>query len=353
MDLTQTWALIRGALLDTQATWDSYYEENNGWQKTALLLTGPLIIGSALLEGVFGWIFGTLHSIGFGAGLVWWLRALIMSILGFTIFVFVINFLAGKFQGKPDFNRSFAALSLAAVPAYIGSVFSTLPWIGWLISLALSIYSLVLLYRILPKYLEIPDASRTTHYIVSLLVMFVASMILGAILGLGMMRGAGQGNPGFAPLTDSGGDSSSRDNATPSTGIFGSIEQSADYSKQAMSDQYEPPADGELSDEQVKTFIDFMQKTKALREEYSQNVSEISDKEKEQDLSSLMSAFSGVANIGMAEMKVVKTGGGNWAEHQWVRKQLDAARIQKDINPTIKHNYALYQRYQSQLDELM
>ncbi len=50
-----------------------------------------------------------------------------------------------------------------------------------------------------------------------------------------------------------------------------------------------------------------------------------------------------------AEMEVVKSGGGNWAEHQWVKEQLRIASIQKDLNDAVKHNYALYQKYADQL----
>ena len=64
-----------------------------------------------------------------------------------------------------------------------------------------------------------------------------------------------------------------------------------------------------------------------------------------------MSGLAGVANITNAEMEVVKTGGGNWAEHQWVREQLYVARIQKNINETVEHNYELYQEFEDELDE--
>ncbi len=49
------------------------------------------------------------------------------------------------------------------------------------------------------------------------------------------------------------------------------------------------------------------------------------------------------AALGMAtaEMEVVKTGGGNWAEHLWVKRQLRIALIQKDISDAVKHNYEL------------
>jgi hypothetical protein len=51
-------------------------------------------------------------------------------------------------------------------------------------------------------------------------------------------------------------------------------------------------------------------------------------------------------------MEVVKTAGGNWAEHQWVKAQLETARIQKDLNETTAHNYGLFQEFQSEIERL-
>ena len=54
--------------------------------------------------------------------------------------------------------------------------------------------------------------------------------------------------------------------------------------------------------------------------------------------------------LSTAEMEVVKSGGGNWAEHQWVRGQLETARIQQDLNETTAHNYELFLKYQDQIE---
>jgi hypothetical protein len=51
-----------------------------------------------------------------------------------------------------------------------------------------------------------------------------------------------------------------------------------------------------------------------------------------------------------AEMEVVKTGGGNWAEHQWVKEQLRAAAIQQgEGSDALEHNYELYKEYEDEL----
>ena len=64
-----------------------------------------------------------------------------------------------------------------------------------------------------------------------------------------------------------------------------------------------------------------------------------------------IAGMAGVVNIANAEMEVVMTGGGNWAEHQLVREQLHVARIQKDINAAVEHNYQLYLAFEDELRE--
>ena len=67
-------------------------------------------------------------------------------------------------------------------------------------------------------------------------------------------------------------------------------------------------------------------------------------------ISAILGGGGDAARIGTAEMEVVKTGGGNWAEHQWVRHQLEVARVQQDLNDTVKHNFALFEKYAEEIE---
>ena len=72
-------------------------------------------------------------------------------------------------------------------------------------------------------------------------------------------------------------------------------------------------------------------------------------------LSELRNVYSGVGSImsaNNADMEVVKSGGGNWAEHMWVKQQLRTAKIQRGEGPEENaHNYALYKEYAKDLGE--
>jgi hypothetical protein len=55
------------------------------------------------------------------------------------------------------------------------------------------------------------------------------------------------------------------------------------------------------------------------------------------------------SGLGTIEIEIVKTAGGNWAEHQWVKQSLRTAWLQKDSSDAVAHNYALYQEYEDHL----
>ena len=344
-DFKRTIALIKGAIFDPEPTWDSYLPDAEDWKKTAVLLTGPLIIGSGVLAFVLDRIFPNRMSFIPDTSLLDMLKGIVIAAVAAVIVAFIFALLAGLFKGKNSFPRALAATSLAFVPGYVGSALVHIPWIGWLLMLALGIYGLVLLWRILPKYLEVPGAGRVGHYILSLVASIAVFFVLGAMLGTSVMGSRG---PGFD--TDQRSDSG----VSSGTGMFGDLERQGRIMESAEKDSYDPPGDGKLSRSQVEKFVAVMTKTRDYQAAQAERLEELSKKAENNDVASMaeaMSGLAGVASITNAEMEVVKTGGGNWAEHQWVKEQLHVARIQKNINETVEHNYELYQQFEDELNE--
>lgn len=354
-DITKLLALIKGGLFDPQNTWTSYLGENPDWRQTAINLTGPLLILNVVLTLIFSRMSGSYMYFGYGQGfLAALVTGLVMSAIGFAIVVLVFNFLAGVFKGKSNFSRAFAAISLAAIPGWLaGIVGSVIPWIGWLIGLAGAILSLVYVYRIMPLALEVPEDKRVVHFVSSLISVIIVNFILGAVLGLGSM--GRQVSPG---------DFSARDSRPTAfgSGLVGEIERQGLLVEAAQSDRYEPPADGKLSEAQVENYISILRKTRDLQQEYSKDMQalgeEIEAKEKAGetvtpgDFARMYGGVGTALGAHNAEMEVVKTGGGNWAEHQWIKQQLRIARIQQgEGNDAIKHNYELFKEYEEALKE--
>ncbi|MGD2129467.1 MAG: Yip1 family protein [Lysobacterales bacterium] len=349
-DPSKTLKLVTGGLTNPQQTWHDYLGENPPWQKTLIELTAPLFIVSMVLNVLFSHMVGNFSPYAAGRGLfAGILVALVVGAIGFFIGVLVFNWLAGVFQGKSNFSRAFAAFSLAVIPAWLaGIVGSLIPWIGPLISLAGVIVSLVFVYKIIPLALEVPDPKRVMHFIVSLIVVFVINLVIGGVLGLG-------GGMSPAPRYQSS-DSHDAGSAAPASGMFGQVGRQAALMASAGEDTYDPPEDGMVSQDQVEWIGDVLDKSaKAYGEEMAHLKSISEDLEKKDNLSpadmaKMYQGMGTVVSLNSIEMEVVKTGGGNWAEYQWVKNQLRAARMQRgEGSEALAHNFELVENLPEEL----
>lgn len=355
-DINKTLSLIKGGLLDHEATWKSYLDETPGWMQTAVVLTVPLLVTNIVLSLLFSRMVGGYAAYSWHSN---WFMALVMGLIlaavGFTIAAFVFSFLAGKFKGKADFDRGFAALSLAVIPGWVaGPIAALVPYLGFLIALAGGLASLYFLYKIIPLALNVPQEKRVVHFIVSIIAVIVINMIIG------LMAGAGQMN---ANRSGSYSSHDSTENPTFGSGTMGAIERQGRLMEDANSDKFEAPSDSELSKGQLKTYISVLRKTRAVQEDYAKEMQDkiaaIEAKEAAGEKPSMADMANVYASVGTgmsamnAEMEVVKTGDGNWAEHQWVRTQLRNARIQQgEGSDALEHNYELYLQYEEELREL-
>lgn len=348
-DFAKTVTLTTGGLLNHEATWNEYLADSPGWKQTAAVLTGPLLLANVVLGLIFSRLLGGFVAYGqqqnfFMALIV----GLILAVAGFLIAVVVFNFLAGIFGGKADFSRAFAAVSLAAIPAWLaGIVAGLIPGVvGTLVALAGGLVSLFFMYKIMPLALDIPAAKRIIHFIVSIVVILVINMALGAVLVRDTLRGQ-IGAPS---------------SAATGSGMLGEMERQGRLMEQAGQDLYDPPADGKLQEAQVKTYVKVMQKTRAVHDQYAAEMQKVSDdiaarekagqQPKPADLSKVFGGIGAVMSANNAEMEVVKSAGGNWAEHQWIKQQLRTASIQQgDGDAAIEHNYRLYQEYAQDLQD--
>jgi hypothetical protein len=350
-DMSKTFSLVRGGLLDAEVTGQSYLDGNPTWQQTAMLLTGPLLIANVILSLIFARLVGGYSAFGHQSG---WFASLflglVMGALAVTIAAFVFSFLAGIFKGTPNFSRAFAIVSLAAIPAWVvGAVGALIPFVGFFIALAGGILSLVYLYRLVPIGLNVPQEKRVLHFVASLLLVFLVNLVIGGLLGIGSggRDYVASGEDGRAPVV---------------AGVFGELARQGEMMEAAGADTYDPPADGELQEGQVEAYVSVLQKTRSIQEEYAEKMQKLSaDMEANQtagkdvtfsDLRKVYSGAGSVLSANNAEMEVVKSGGGNWAEHDWVRQQLRTARYQQgEGSDANAHNYALYQKYEQVLNE--
>jgi hypothetical protein len=315
-----------------------------------------LIVAAVIIAYVLG-LLGSGASVLGRPTLASSALALVSGALAVAIAAFIFGTFASFFGGKGNFALGLAATTLAFVPAYVGQALSGLPWIGWLLSLGLAIYALVLLWRIIPIYLQVPVGKRAAHYISSLVACIVASLVLSSIIGVGVFGGARNASFGGLSSTGSGTGIGGGSTATSTNGFLGGLARQGELIAAAEEDRYDPPRNGELTEQQVREFIRVMDRFGEVSNEREQRLKEIAeraDRDEQVSLRELGNVFSSVTEIAgfsTAEIEIVKSAGGNWAEHNWVKESLRTAWLQKDINDTVAHNYALYQEYEDQLAE--
>jgi len=348
-NLAKTVSLVRGGLLQPEATWQDYLDTQPSFQQTFFLLALPLILLNVIGSTVFSSILGGYSGFYWGQSFIGAIfYGFVMSCFGIALSTAVFTALAGAFGGKTHWQRGFAAICLAMIPSIIGSVVGSLiPFLGWLISIAGFIMSLVFTYRILPLALDIPDGKRPFHFVIALVILIVINGMVTMMMGFNMAaRYAAEYEDG-----DEGFFSSS------SSSFMSHLERQGELMEEASKDRYEAPADGKVSTAQMKQLVRTMEKVQQRFEREEQRfeklAQEMEDKE-EASLSDIGKVFSGVGNvvsIANSEMELVKTAGGNWAEHEWVKEQLRVALLQQDGSEAIEHNYALYQEYEEQLSD--
>lgn len=360
-DIQATIRWVTDVMKNADATAVTYQETEPPWMQTFLQLPLPLYVVGAIVAVVLG---GLTSGLGLSAALF----ALVFALAWTFVLAFVFDFFAGTFEGTKNFDAAFAMIGLASVPYALGNALNALPFLGWLLSLAGGIYSIVLTYKFIPVFLKVPDAKRAMHFIVSLLVLIVLALILGTVFG-GIIGGSAvmQGlSSGFEQRDEYGEDSESsidwddsdvdKDGSDSDDGgsnipFFGGLERQADFVDDAENDRFTPPSNNRLTDDQVERYVDTLTKTKRLRERLGKTLEGMDNKED----ASITDVFGGLGDamrLATAEMEVVKSGGGNWAEHQWVQSQIETARVQQDLNDDIAHNYGLFQAYQEQIEAL-
>jgi hypothetical protein len=352
-DLKKTIDLVVGGLTRPQETWTGYLGENPGWQQTLITLTGPLIVANVVLSLLLSRMMGTMSPFGlYGNWFAALVLALVFACVGFAVAVTVFNFLAGVFGGRSDFPRAFAAVSLAAIPAWVaGIVGAAIPWIGGLITLAGAVVTLVFLYKIMPLALAVPDSKRVLHFVVSIIAILVINVVIATLLGMGRMGGR--------PDYDLG-DSSYGRGSSAAPGMFGEIGRQAGLIAAASEDRYAPPDDGKVSREQVRWVADVAGKAQQTYEEEMARLKKLSEEIEDSDdpspadMAKMYQGMGSVMSLNTVEMEVVKTGGGNWAEYQWVREQLRAARVQRgEGSDAIAHNFELYDEFEDRLEGVL
>lgn len=340
-DINSTVHWVGGVLKDPNGTAVAYRDQQPTWRDAFIQIVVPLYLAVAVVGFLSSMIFGGAVSIAASAdNPTFFVVAMAWSVTSTFVVAFIIDYLAGVFGGGRNFDRAYATVALAIVPAVLAGVLTPVAWLGGLIGLAGVIYTLVLVYVFIGIFMTVPEDKRVVHYVVSLVVVFVVNLLVGGVLAAAFVAEDVYEDMQPAEVEP----------AEQSGGVFSGFQRQADFAERAMQDTYDPPEDGRLTEAQVAAYARTLQRTAELRERLSSNLEKM-EKEEGPSLGDVFSGVQDAVRLGTAEMEVVKSAGGNWAEHEWVKGQIETARVQKDGNPVIEHNYELFLEYQDRIEQ--
>ncbi len=189
IDFAASFVRIRGMLTRPAETLADHVDPVPPWQVVAREHAAPLIVGSAVISTILLILFQPMLT---AAGvtlattpelLFQLVVRVIMNLVMLAVMASVVAFFAGMFGGSNDFNASFTLVALAMTPLYVGEAIMPLPGLGVFAALAGLIYSLVILFRGSVVALGLPPRNRGQHFALSLLSVFLISMLSALVLG--------------------------------------------------------------------------------------------------------------------------------------------------------------------------
>lgn len=176
---------VKNILITPKTEWDVINGETATAQSLLMTYVVPLaLIGSAgkLLSGLF--VGTTLFGLyGLKYYIISAVIALIATVVSYFITVIFVDMLAPSFGSEKDMGKSAQLVAYAGTPSFIGALFSFIPIIGWLISLAAWGYGIYLMYLGIGPLKKTPEDKKVLYMLVVYAILIVLYLILGAILG--------------------------------------------------------------------------------------------------------------------------------------------------------------------------
>jgi len=218
MDISKLITRVQAILTTPKSEWSVIAGE----QTTIKDLYLGYIMVLAAIGPVCGFIKTTLfginvpllgtYRVGFGAGLGNMLFSYVMALVGVYLVALVINLLAPSFGGTKNDLQALKTVAYAYTAAWVAGVGQLLPWVGMVLLLAGSLYSIYLLYLGLPVMIQCPVEKAKSYtavaIVVAVIVGFVISAVAGGITGISGMMGRGS-TPQASKQADGGFDKNS------------------------------------------------------------------------------------------------------------------------------------------------
>jgi hypothetical protein len=361
---------FKQAMLTPEVVWQEQSAQSKPWQQLlkSTILPTIVVVGivSALLTKLFGYhipIVGVIRPT-MGDMLLQGVGTIVIYTVSVVILGWFAAWLAGTMGGRNEMDRGVAMLFWTSVPSLAGQLLSPIPMVGWVIGLGLGLYTLVLLYKAIPVFLDVSLESRGKHFLLFLIGSIAFSILLNISVGKlfepkGMFEEIQQSIP---LVKERKVQSDSGEKHSPDTVIREYLDSmmGGDYGQKVIEesakDRFDPPKDNLLTPRQVEEFVKLAQKVTLVRKEQARALKEKYDKFDKQEEPSFADIFNGLkdlSGIATLEMKVVKSNGGNWAEYQWVKDRIREAYYTPSLNDATKKNSELIEKDRAVIAEVL
>ncbi len=160
--------------------------------KTATQQAWVVVVIAAVASGIGSAIGSLIAGSGFGSFVLGLILTPILSVLGYFLWAFVTYWVGvNMFQAQTDFEEMQRVIGFAYAPNVVG-ILGFIPCVGWLISLAGSLYALVLSVMAVKEGLDVDMGKAIVTCVIGwvvnfILVSVIGGMVIGAIIGVSVL----------------------------------------------------------------------------------------------------------------------------------------------------------------------
>lgn len=182
----------KNILLTPKTEWATIAGESATLSSLLTSYVLPMAAIPALASLLSGMVLGIATSTKFM--IMSALIAYAMAVISFVITAYAADMLANTFKSEKNLDKSAQLAAYSATGVWVASILSIIPVIGSLSSIAGGIYVIYLLYLGVGPIKNTPKDQRVIYVVIICVVLIVASMILGSILGMFLLAGGAMSN---------------------------------------------------------------------------------------------------------------------------------------------------------------
>ena len=190
MNFNELITLLKRGILEPEQLWEEEKIKSYSLADFLKSVALPIVVAITLLSTLTILLFGyripftdiVVHP-NFKDLVMTFISSVVMFFISIIIFGWLSTYVASIMGGKFNFNKGALLIFLISIPSLVGKIFAAIPFLGPIIAIGASIYSLVLLYKAPTILLDLPKENRTKAFLLFIIGAIVISILLSLTLG--------------------------------------------------------------------------------------------------------------------------------------------------------------------------